>query len=362
MLGARDSTEACARDSMHHPATIAAGATFQGRYEVHAEIGSGGFARVYRATQLATGQSVAIKVLRWQDRQESSFDRILGRFLREMRLCARLHHPNIVRLIDSGESEGGALYTVFEFVPGQNLADVLAQEGALDPLEARHLMLQVLDALACAHAKGIVHRDLKPNNIMVTTGARRNALVLDFGISGIIGTTDCDRENLTVTGEMLGSPRYAAPEQFLREPPTPRSDLFSWALVFLESLTGSGASVRGMHGLVMRRLDPEPVSLPRPISEHPLGDILRRALVKDVAARVVTADALLRDLEARDMRDLPRATKAPHAAAVSHCSSRSSSGGWRTATGWPKRTDDSTPPRPRAWAFPRRCATPLLRD
>src|SRR5579862_6590766 len=220
---------------MNAQASIVPGATFEGAYDVLKELGSGGFGTVYQARQLATGQLVAIKVLRWQENQGPAYERKLARFLREMRLCARLHHPNIVRLIDSGHAEPGPTYTVFEYVPGDNLGDILAQEGALDPVEARHMMLQVLDALACAHASGIVHRDLKPKNIMVTGGARRNALILDFGIGAVSGGAEGDEgEELTMTGELLGSPGYAAPEQFLRGPPSPRSDLFSWALVFLE--------------------------------------------------------------------------------------------------------------------------------
>ena len=287
---------------MHAQATIVAGATFEGRYEILAEIGSGGFGTVYQAKQLATGQLVAIKVLRGQE-QGPSWERKLARFLREMHLCARLHHPNVVSLIDAGRSDEGHAYTVFEFVPGRNLADVLAQERALDPVEARHLMMQVLDGLASAHAKGIVHRDLKPKNIMITTGARRNALILDFGIGAITGADDEEAVDLTLTGEMLGSPGYAAPEQFLRARPTTRSDLFSWALVFLECLVGVGSEP--IHRQVLQRLDREPVLLPPPLSDHPLGDILRRALIKDVSARDASAEELFRELETCDVRDLP---------------------------------------------------------
>jgi TOMM system kinase/cyclase fusion protein len=304
---------------MHAQATIVAGATFEGRYEILAEIGSGGFGTVYQAKQLATGQLVAIKVLRGQE-QGPSWERKLARFLREMHLCARLHHPNVVSLIDAGRSDEGHAYTVFEFVPGRNLADVLAQEGALDPVEARHLMMQVLDGLASAHAKGIVHRDLKPKNIMITTGARRNALILDFGIGAITGADDEEAVDLTLTGEMLGSPGYAAPEQFLRARPTTRSDLFSWALVFLECLVGVGSEP--IHRQVLQRLDREPVSLPPPLADHPLGDILRRALVKDVSARDASAEELFHELETCDVRDLPVSSVAEEGGESSRPSSR----------------------------------------
>jgi TOMM system kinase/cyclase fusion protein len=297
-------------------ARVQPGATVHGRYEILDEIGSGGFGTVYKARQLATDQFVAIKVLRSPDQQGPSWDRRLARFLREVRVCGRLHHPNIVRLIDSDRSDDGRVFTAFEYVPGRTLADVLWQEGALDPVEAKHLMLQVLDALASAHAEGVVHRDLKPRNIMITEGARRNALVLDFGISALVGRQDDEiAESITVTGEVLGSPAYSAPEQLLRAEPTPRSDLFSWALVFIECLTGIPSTLgEPLHRIVMRLLDNEPVRIPGPLTTHPLGEILRRALVKDVSSREVTAKGLLRDLEACDLRDLTRAVLTADAA------------------------------------------------
>jgi serine/threonine protein kinase len=167
-------------------APLSIGSVFQGGYEILSELGAGSFGQVYKARQLSTGQEVAIKVLRFrQGDTGAEITNQIERFRREMRLCAELSHPNIVRLIDSGESDDGILYAVFEFVPGSTLKAILAAEGKLSVREALHLMTQVLDALSCAHARGVVHRDLKPENIMVTkTGARRNALVLDLGLGG----------------------------------------------------------------------------------------------------------------------------------------------------------------------------------
>src|SRR5262245_10631443 len=146
---------------------------FEGRYEILAPLGEGSFGRVYKGRQLSTGQAVAIKVIRfWENDPPAAVENQIARFRREMRLCAELSHPNIVRLIDSGESGDGLLYAVFEYVPGSTLREVLATEGRLGWEIARRLMTQVLDALACAHVHGVVHRDLKPANIMVTrTGA-----------------------------------------------------------------------------------------------------------------------------------------------------------------------------------------------
>ncbi len=130
---------------------------------------------------------MAIKLLHVREASESSTGNEAERFRRETQICAALSHTNIVRLLDSGETGEGQLYTVFEYVPGDTLAQTLENEGSLSLPESLRLMTQVLDALACAHAKGIVHRDIKPANLMLSgTGARRNALVLDFGLGAVV--------------------------------------------------------------------------------------------------------------------------------------------------------------------------------
>lgn len=298
---------------------VASGAIFEGRYEILTPLGEGGFGAVFKARQISTGQAVALKILRTLEepigqaasapvRDERSAKRS-ARFVREMELCAKLHHPNIVRLMDSGQTAGGVLYSVYAFVPGQTLADLLSQEGALEPREACRLMLQVLDALACAHAQGVVHRDLKPRNIMVmSTGVRRNALVLDFGIGALTDPQEgAGRTRLTLTQETLGTPGYGAPEQWRGQAPTPRADLFAWGLVFIECLTGKpvyGGSSSA--DLIYQQLSPEPVPIPPALDQHPLGDILRIVTRKDVAAREVTAASLLAAVESCDLRDLTK--------------------------------------------------------
>ncbi len=275
------------------------------RYELLSPVGKGGFGTVYKARQLATNQTVAVKLLHLSEGERSLS--LLARFQREMQLCARLHHPNIVRLIDSGQTHEGQVYAVFEFVPGKTLKEVLATEGALEPREARHLMRQVLDALACAHRLGIVHRDLKPANIMVVpTGARRNALVLDFGMGAIIGEASQEPElQLTRRGEVVGTPAYSAPEQLNGQPPTTRSDIYAWGLIFLECLTGKPAvSGTSVYDAIYRHLSPEPVPIPSLIQDHRLGALLQRALAKDPKARDLTAQQLLQELEACELEAL----------------------------------------------------------
>ncbi|CAN93380.1 Protein kinase [Sorangium cellulosum So ce56] len=295
-------------DMVDVDSTVAMSAVFGERYQLVSALGEGGFGTVFKARQLATGQHVAIKVLRLpKESTAQAQEQRIARFHREMQLCAQLHHPNIVRLIDSRHAEGSVVCSVFEFVPGNNLAEVLEREGQLDPVETRHLMMQILDALACAHAQGVVHRDLKPANIMIVpTGARRNALVLDFGIGGFIHEARHEKEaRITLTDESVGTPSYAAPEQLRSQHTTPRSDFYAWGLLFLECLTGKrvveGATVAEV---VFKQLSAEPIPIPPEIADHPLGDILRRVTAKDPAARQVTAASLLRELEACDVAGL----------------------------------------------------------
>jgi len=285
------------------------GAVFQGRYEVLSRIGEGGFGVVYKARLLSTGQLVALKTtLKPEPEADPRAATRVARFLRESRLCAKLYHPNIVQVMDANETED-TLFTVFAFVPGENLATVLATEGALEPREARHLMTQVLDALVCAHSQGVVHRDLKPSNIMVTaTGGRRNALVLDFGIGAFCGQLGEEHsKRLTVSTDVLGTPGYGAPEQWRGGEVSSGADLFAWGLVFLECLTGQPVYAGSAQGeIIFKQLAPDPVPLPAALVHHPLGTILRRATEKDVSARTATANELFKALESADFADLSR--------------------------------------------------------
>ena len=287
-------------------ATLANGTRFEDRYEILGELGSGSFSRVYQAKQLSTGQSVAIKLLSDREASESSTGNEAERFRREMQICAALSHINIVRLLDSGETVEGQLYAVFEHVPGETLGQTLEREGQISVRESLRLMAQVLDALACAHAKGIVHRDLKPANLMLSgTGARRNALVLDFGLGGVAEhRRRKEWETLTQSREFLGTPLYAAPEQLAGETPTERSDLYAWGLVFLECLTGrhpfaaEGATARLMTG-------GGAVGIPEWLQDHRLGELLASVTAREPAKRDVSLEALIDALDEMARGELP---------------------------------------------------------
>lgn len=278
------------------------------RYVMLEELGSGGFATVHKARQLSTGQHVAIKVLTLESTHPGAQESRVERFKREMVLCAELHHPNIVPLIDSGETKDGRVFVVFSLVPGHNLANLLLAEGALEPTEALHLMGQVADAISCAHAKGIVHRDLKPHNIMITsTGARRNALVVDFGIGTVAqGRGFSDLQRVTQTGEYLGTPAYSAPEQLRSEPATLASDLYAWGLILIECLTGQPAlGTTRAHEVIHRQMSSDPVPIPLGLEATPLGTLLSLVLQKDPANRSISADGLFRALQSIRGDQLP---------------------------------------------------------
>src|SRR5262245_36175546 len=283
------------------PGTLPPGPRFQDRIAILAEVGAGSFGRVYRARQLSTGQDVAIKLLRvFEGASAAEVTMQRERFRREMRLCAALSHPHIVRLIDSGSLDADTLYALFEFVPGPTLRQVLLDEQRLDRAEALHLMTQVLDALCCAHAQGIVHRDLKPENIIITrTGLRRNATVLDFGLGGFTeGAVAGDALRLTASRELMGTPSYAAPEQLRGEMPSTRSDLYSWGLVLLECLTGEVAmSGRTAHEAIMMQMGPDPVPIPSWLREQRLGRLLAAVTAKEADARDVPVESLLAALQ-----------------------------------------------------------------
>ncbi|WP_437679098.1 nSTAND1 domain-containing NTPase [Sorangium sp. So ce131] len=293
--------------------TFAPRTVFQSRYEILSLLQETSHAATYKGRQIATGQPIVLKVVRLAEdggsASAAAARRCRARFLRSVRQCARLHHPNIVRLLDAGETEDKQLYAAFELVPGQSLAELLSERGALEPQEARRLMLQVLSALDYAHRQGIVHGDLRPAHVMIVpSGERRSALVCDFGAGAVAADVRAGQDGARdSSAELAGSQAYMAPEQRRGFPATARSDLYAWGLVYLECLTGrrAGCAVSSDGGVYPHE-SREPARMPPALLEHPLGALLRRATVEDVAARDVTADGLLRALDACEVDGLHR--------------------------------------------------------
>jgi serine/threonine-protein kinase len=193
-----------------------------GRYEVLRELGQGGMATVYLAEDVRHDRAVALKVL------HPELAATLGpeRFLREIKLAARLQHPHILPVHDSGDAAGQLWYTM-PFVDGESLRDRLQRERQLSLEEALLITREVADALGYAHSQGIVHRDIKPENILLS---HRHALVADFGIARALQPAGGDQ--LTETGVLIGTPAYMSPEQSVADPLVDgRSDLYSLGCV-----------------------------------------------------------------------------------------------------------------------------------
>ncbi len=199
------------------------------RYEIRSEIGSGGMATVYLAEDLKHQRKVALKVLR----QEVAAVFGADRFLREIAILAKLQHPNILGLFDSGDADG-LLYYVMPFVEGESLRDRLNREGQLPLDHALKIVHQVNEGLGYAHSLGIVHRDIKPENIML---AGQHVLLADFGIARAVSLAGAER--LTKTGVVVGTPAYMSPEQASGSQAIDgRSDIYSLACVLYEMLGG----------------------------------------------------------------------------------------------------------------------------
>jgi tRNA A-37 threonylcarbamoyl transferase component Bud32/TolB-like protein len=205
-------------------------AALAGRYTIEKLAGEGGMATVYRATDLKHHRPVAIKVLRPELAATVGSDR----FLQEIELSARLQHPHIIPLYDSGDA-GGVLYYVMPFIEGESLRDRL-RAGKLPFEEAVSLTREVASALGYAHAQGIVHRDIKPENIMISNG---HAVVADFGIARALRVAaEGQGSNMTGLGFAIGTPAYMSPEQATASEVDGRSDQYSLAAMFYEMVSG----------------------------------------------------------------------------------------------------------------------------
>jgi eukaryotic-like serine/threonine-protein kinase len=198
-----------------------------GRYELGQSLGSGGMATVVAGHDRMLDRPVAIKLLGRYQQPDAR-----ARLLREARAAARLHHPNVVAVYDTGEHDGQP-FIVMELVRGGTLADLLRERGRLDVEEAVGIALGVLDALAVAHAAGIVHRDVKPGNVLLPHDG--GVKLSDFGIAKALEDAT---SGLTATGTVLGTPTYLAPELIHGESAGPAADVYSVGCVLFELLTG----------------------------------------------------------------------------------------------------------------------------
>jgi serine/threonine-protein kinase len=271
------------------------------RYAIERELGRGGMATVYLARDLRHDRQVAVKVL---EPQVATFG--ADRFLREIRIAARLTHPHVLGLHDSGEASDGAggrrLFYVMPHVEGETLRFRLTREQALPVADAVRLLRELADALAYAHAQGVVHRDLKPDNVLLSGG---HAVVADFGIAKALAAATEDGASpdarLTGTGVAIGTPAYMAPEQALGDPAMDhRADLYALGVIAYEMLAGRHPFAgRTAQALAAAHLTETPTELAerRPDAPPGLAALVMRLLAKDPAARPQRADDVRRALD-----------------------------------------------------------------
>ncbi len=261
-----------------------------GHYTIIEEIGRGGMAIVYRAVQESLNRNVAIKELdlvRFRSEPNA-----LERFRLEARAAAALKHPNIVTIYDLWE-ENDKAFIAMEFVDGAVLKEVLGNLGRLDPVEASLIVMEVCEALSFAHSSGMIHRDVKPANIILSRNGE--VKLMDFGIVSV-----SDAGDLTVTGQILGSPAYMAPEQIADEPLGPAADMFSLGAMFYETLIGEKPFTGANHvALIQNVLHSDPPS-PGELAPHipdAISQIVLKCLTKRPEARYSSMEELSTILE-----------------------------------------------------------------
>ena len=268
---------------------LEAGKTLNGRYKIQSLIGTGGMAAVYLATDLILDRLVAIKVLRLDFRQN---DDAMRRFRREALSATQLTHPNIVGVYDVGQSQE-MNYIVMEYVEGTDLKDYVRQRGALHPIEAVCIMMQIVSAIAAAHQNRIIHRDIKPQNILIDREG--NVKITDFGIAVALSDT-----SLTQTNTLLGSVHYLSPEQARGGMATIQTDIYALGIVLYELLTGrvpfdgeSAVSIALKHFQ-----EPLPsVMNPSVMIPQSLENIVLKATAKDPMNRYRSCYEMFQDLK-----------------------------------------------------------------
>jgi len=265
-------------------------------YQLQALLGRGGMGVVYLAEQTGPHRQVALKLLLDPATASEGFR---TRFLRESELAAAIDHPNVLPVYDAGETDG-VLWIAMRYVDGIDLAALLAREGPLAPQQALAIGGQVAGGLDAAHARGLVHRDVKPGNVLLAVeegGAVAHAYLADFGLTKRIGGA----RGLTVSGQVLGTIDYVAPEQIEGGQVDGRADQYALGGVLFECLTGMAPFRRDSELAVLWAHVHDP---PPPISEHrpdlpaALDDVIGRALAKAPSDRYPSCAALIAAIEA----------------------------------------------------------------
>jgi predicted Ser/Thr protein kinase len=258
-------------------------------YRVEAVAGRGGMGVVYLARQTALDRPVALKLIAPDLARDEAFR---ARFARESRIAASLDHPNVIPVYEAGE-DGERLFIAMRFVEGTDLSKMLAAHGALDPALAAELVAQAASALDAAHARGLVHRDVKPGNLLVAGegSARPHVYLTDFGLARRDGSSTA----LTTTGQWMGTPDYAAPEQIDGYELDARTDVYALGCVLFEALTGTppfGGRARMAKAAAHLHEPPPTLQSLRPDVPLAFEPVVARALAKQPDDRYASAGEL----------------------------------------------------------------------
>ncbi|HEX3230401.1 MAG TPA: protein kinase [Pyrinomonadaceae bacterium] len=305
-----DSVSFCPKDGevLEEDSGSLVGKALDGQYQIEALLGKGGMGAVYRARHVLLGDRVAIKVLPPEMRSNTEW---LRRFQREGQAARRFRHPNAVTVYDLRTSSDGTIYLVMEYVEGNTLDVELRKRGTFSPAEAVAVLRPIMSVLNAAHAMGVVHRDLKPENIMIgkaTTGGEPMVKLLDLGIAKlreVAGAEKTGSTNLTVAGQMLGTPYYMSPEQWGELPHDGnseidgRADIYSLGCVLYEII----AAKRPFNGLTLAELRRQHVSItPEPLHQaaanvpESFSRVIARSMAKDRDDRQSTAGEVEQEL------------------------------------------------------------------
>jgi serine/threonine protein kinase len=299
--------EPSAVDSEQPSHTLAIGEVVATKYRIEGFLGSGGMAEIYGAVNLLTERQVALK---WILPTLATSKEAMARFRREALAAGRINHPNVVAIFDVVEHQGSACI-VMELLHGETLAARLKRTGPLPLVEAVAIILPAMRGVAAAHARGVIHRDLKPDNIFLCLdegGAIRDCKVLDFGVSKFSVADAATTGDITLSGNVVGTPEYMAPEQVRSGKNVDRRlDVYSLGVVFYEMLAGRppfvGEHFSGLMLDIMQRPTP-PLSSLRPEVPKRLAAVVHQALEKDLDRRFQDMPVFIQAVEAAAREDL----------------------------------------------------------
>ena len=282
--------------------------SLKNQYQFLEKIAEGGCGSIFKAKHLDTGQIVAIKTSKTDLSCNKDLEKqVLKQFEREVNICARINHPNIIQLIDMGFLSEFEPFVVFEYIPGETLKNYILRNGSLSFDDTANLMGQVLQALVHVHKDGVAHGDLKPNNIMILQyGEKRHVKVLDFGKGHFFNDFNKKTREVRCKNFPFVSLRYNAPEQLKGNSPGCYSDLYSWGLIVLECITGQAAFAgHSEKDIYNKQLSVEELELPKIVKEHDLGCMLQKILKKKWSERYNDSIQLLKEFSKLDYTDLP---------------------------------------------------------